>query len=65
MAGSHPGVSGSVSVVLVVLVVREQCADGSYHSDIFAAQDRCHEHPQSVRVVEYTAADTSKTARSG
>ncbi|MFF7233236.1 hypothetical protein [Streptomyces sioyaensis] len=55
----------AVLVVLVVLVMREQYADGSYPSDIFAAQDRRHEHPQSVQVMEYTVAATSKTARSG
>lgn len=38
----------------VVLVVREQYADGSYLSEIYAAQDRCRVHGQLVRVAEYT-----------
>jgi hypothetical protein len=40
----------------VVLVVREQYADGSYLSEIYAARDRRRLHGQLVRVVEYTVA---------
>jgi len=40
----------------VVLVVREQYADGSYLSEIYAARDRRRVHGQLVRVVEYTVA---------
>lgn len=40
----------------VVLVVREQYADGSYLSEIYAATDRRRVHGQRVRVVEYTIA---------
>lgn len=39
-----------------VLPVCEQYPDGSYRSEIFAAGDRRHRYPQSVRVVEYTVA---------
>jgi hypothetical protein len=40
----------------VVLVVREQYADGSYLSEIYAARDKRRVHGQLVRVVEYTVA---------
>lgn len=40
----------------VVLVVREQYADGSYLSEIYAARDKRRVHGQQVRVVEYTTA---------
>ena len=40
----------------VVLVVREQYADGSYLSEIFAARDKRRVHGRLVRVVEYTVA---------
>ncbi|MFG3662597.1 IS4 family transposase [Streptomyces sp. NPDC047706] len=40
----------------VVLVVREQYADGSYLSEIYAARDKRRAHGQLVRVVEYTVA---------
>ncbi|MET8629316.1 IS4 family transposase [Kitasatospora sp. NPDC004669] len=38
----------------VVLVVREQYADGSHLSEIYAARDKRRAHGQLVRVVEYT-----------
>ncbi|WP_053170010.1 IS4 family transposase, partial [Streptomyces virginiae] len=37
----------------MVLVVREQYADGSYLSEIYAARDKRRVHGQRVRVVEY------------
>ncbi|MGW4825897.1 IS4 family transposase [Streptomyces sp. NPDC004227] len=40
----------------VVLAIREQYADGSYLSEIYAARDRRRAHAQLVRVVEYTVA---------
>jgi hypothetical protein len=40
----------------MVLVVREQYADGSYLSEIYAAGDRRRVHGQRVRVVEFTIA---------
>lgn len=40
----------------IVLVVREQYADGSYLSEIYAARDKRRTHGQLVRVVEYTVA---------
>lgn len=40
----------------MVLVVREQFADGSYLSEIYAARDKRRAHGQLVRVVEYTVA---------